>query len=337
MLLRLAFHLPGVTMKNLFFYIITVLIWGSTWIGIKFQLGTIDPMVSVGYRFALASLLLLFWCRLRKLPMRFSRQDHLFIALLGTFLFCLNYLLFYLAELHMASGLTAVIFSTILLMNMINGAIFLKSPLDIRVIVGGILGMLGIILVFLPEVSSFSLNSENMQAILLGVLATYLASLGNILSARNQKHHLPIVQTNAFGMAYGAAIMLAMAFFTGKHFQLIVSFEYLGSLVYLSIFGSIIAFGCYLTLIGNIGADRAAYATLLFPLVALAISTIWEGYQWTGSALFGVGFILCGNLLMLKRKRHQQSNDQMTHQNNAMVKETSPSANGLIPNTLEKP
>lgn len=300
-------------MKNLLFYSTTVLIWGSTWIGIKFQLGTVDPMVSVGYRFALAALLLLLWCRLRKLPMRFTRQDHLFIALQGTFLFCLNYLLFYLAELHLTSGLAAVIFSTILLMNVINGAIFLKSPLDIRVIGGGILGLFGIILVFMPEVSSFSLNSENMQAILFCVLATYLASLGNILSARNQKHHLPIVQTNAFGMGYGAAIMLVMAFLTGKHFQFVQSFEYLGSLVYLSIFGSIIAFGCYLALVGNIGAERAAYATLLFPLVALAISTVWENYEWTGSALFGVGFILCGNLLMLQRKKYQQSPGQTAH------------------------
>ncbi len=264
-------------------------------------------MVSVGYRFALAALILLLWCWLRNLPMRFTGKDHLFIALQGLLLFCLNYLLFYLAELHLTSGLAAVIFSTILLMNMINGAIFLRSPLDLRVIIGGAVGLCGIVLVFMPEVSSFSLNSENIRGILLSVLATYLASLGNILSARNQKHHLPIVQTNSFGMAYGALIMLAMAFFTGKHFQFVHTFEYLGSLVYLSIFGSIIAFGCYLALIGNIGADRAAYATLLFPLVALAISTVWEGYKWTNSALIGVGLILCGNLLMIQRKKHQQS------------------------------
>ncbi|MGB3223234.1 MAG: DMT family transporter [Desulforhopalus sp.] len=297
-------------MKNLFFYIMTVLIWGSTWIGIKLQLGIVDPMVSVGYRFALAALLLLLWCRMRNLPMLFTRKDHLFIALQGTFLFCFNYLLFYLAELHLTSGLAAVIFSTILLMNMINGSIFLKTPLDIRVITGGILGLSGIVLVFLPELTSFSFSSDKVRGILLCVLATYLASVGNILSARNQKNHLPIIQTNGFGMAYGAVIMLVLAFFTGKTFQFVQTFEYLGSLIYLSIFGTIIAFGCYLALIGNIGADRAAYATLLFPLVALAISTVWEGYQWTGSALFGVGLILCGNLLMIQRKRHQQSKDR---------------------------
>lgn len=290
-------------MKNFLFYILTILIWGSTWIAIKLQLGVVDPMVSVGYRFALAALLLLIWCRFRRLSMQFSRQDHLFIALQGLFLFCLNYLLFYLAELHLTSGLAAVIFSTILLMNIVNGALFLKTPLDIKVVIGGLLGLSGIVLVFKPEVSSFSLHSGNIRAILFCIVATYFASLGNILSARNQKHNLPVVQTNALGMAYGAFFMLTMALTSGKSFIIDPSIEYLGSMIYLAIFGSIIAFGCYLALVGNIGADRAAYATLLFPLVALGISTIWEGYMWTESAFMGLGLILCGNLLMLKRKK----------------------------------
>lgn len=292
-------------MKNLLFYLATVLIWGSTWIGIKLQLGVVEPMVSVGYRFSLAALLLLLWCRLRRLPMRFTFSDQLFIALQGVFLFALNYLLFYLAELHIASGLAAVIFSTILLMNMVNGALFLRSPIDLKVVAGGALGLGGIMLVFRPEISSFSLDNHGFRGILLCGLATFLASLGNILSARNQKHGLPIVQTNAYGMAYGAVLMLAMAVITGKSFQIDLSLSYLGALAYLAVFGSIIAFGCYLSLIGSIGADRAAYATLLFPLVALAISTIWENYHWTTSAICGVALILSGNLLMLQRNKRR--------------------------------
>lgn len=290
-------------MKYFLFYTATVLIWGSTWIGIKLQLGVVEPIVSVGYRFALAAIILLLWCWFRRLPMRFSAADHLCIALQGTFLFAINYLLFYLAELYIASGLAAVIFSTILLMNMLNGAIFLRSPIDMRVVAGGTLGLAGIVLVFRPEISSFTLENHGLRGILLCIAATFLASLGNILSARNQKNRLPVVQTNGYGMAYGAVLMLLLALFSGKSFQIDVSFSYLGSLFYLSVFGSIIAFGCYLSLIGNIGADRAAYATLLFPLVALAISTFWEGYHWTGSAICGVALILSGNLLMLQRKK----------------------------------
>lgn len=289
-------------MKNVLFYLATVLIWGSTWLGIKFQLGTVDPMVSVGIRFALAALLIIVWCKWKRLNLSFSSEDHLFMGLQGLFLFSLNYLLFYLAELELTSGLAAVIFSTILFMNVINGRIFLKTPIDGRVILGGILGLCGIILVFKQEVADFSLASDNFQAVLLCFFATYLASVGNIVSARNQKHNLPIIQTNGFGMAYGAIIMLALAFFSGKSFYLELTTLYLGSLFYLAVFGSIIAFGCYLTLVGNIGPERAAYATLLFPLVALAISTVCEDYCWTKAAAAGVLFILLGNLLMLGKK-----------------------------------
>ncbi len=296
-------------MKNFMFYTLTVLIWGSTWLAIKFQLGTIDPMVSVAYRFSLAAVLLLLWCRIFGLKMRFTKYEHLTIALQGIFLFALNYLLFYIAELHLTSGLAAVIFSTILVMNVVNGAIFLGTPFNSKVIAGGFLGLIGIMLVFRPEMSSFSFGDNGFYGVVLCFGATFLASLGNIISAYNQKKGLPIIQTNAYGMAYGAGLMLIMAIFSGKEFGFVFSAGYIGSLFYLAIFGSIVAFGCYLTLVGNIGADRAAYSTLLFPIVALVISTIWEDYQWTGSAIAGVSLILSGNLLMLK-KRKKQAVDQ---------------------------
>lgn len=290
-------------MKNFIFYAATVLIWGSTWIGIKLQLGEVVPVVSVMYRFGLASCILLVWCRFSDLNLRFKLREHTFMALQGLLLFGFNYLLFYLAELHLASGLAAVIFSLILPMNMINGFVFLKKPIDGRVVFGGILGITGIILVFRPEISAFSLENDGLLGVALSLAATFLASLGNITSAYNQKSGLPIVQTNGFGMGYGAIIMLLSALAFGQPFDFEVSFVYVGSLIYLALFGSVIAFGCYLTLVGNIGADRAAYATLLFPIVALAISTVWEDYQWTASAAIGVGLIMLGNLWMLRKEK----------------------------------
>lgn len=302
-------------MRNILFYIVTVAIWGSTWIAIKFQLGSVDPTLSVGYRFSLAAILLLLWCWVSRLPMRFSLVEHGFMLLQGIMLFSLNYLLFYLAEQQIASGLAAVIFSTVLLMNMVNGAIFLKSPLDRTVMAGGMLGLSGIVLVFRPEITSFTLNQGGLYGVFLCLFATYFASLGNILSARNQKNNLPIVQTNAIGMGYGALLMLGAAWLTGKPFLFETTVSYTLSLMYLAIFGSIIAFGCYLSLIGRIGADRAAYATLLFPLVALAISTIWEDYHWTGSAAAGVLLILTGNLLMLRlRTQNPHRNSSRSRQ-----------------------
>lgn len=291
-------------MKNFLFYTATVFIWGSTWIAIKMQLGSVDPMVSVAYRFTLASALLFVWCKVFRLPMAFSRKQHFFMAIQGLLLFGFNYLLFYLAELYIASGLAAVLFSTILVMNVINSALFLNKPIERKVIAAGLLGLSGIILVFRPEISSFSFANNGLRGISLCVAATLLASFGNIASAYNQKNNnLPIVQTNAFGMGYGALALLVIAVISGKPFTVEPTLMYLGSLVYLAVFGSIVAFGCYLALVGNIGADRAAYATLLFPLVALAISTIWEGYKWTPEATVGMVLILAGNVLMVHKGR----------------------------------
>jgi len=288
-------------MKNILFYTLTVLIWGSTWIGIKFQLGSVDPIVSVAYRFSLAAIVLMLWCTLRRLNMRFTIKDHLFMALQGTFLFALNYWLFYVSELYITSGLAAVIFSLVLILNLINGAIFLRSPFNAKIIVGGVFGLCGIMLVFKPELNAFHWEDKAVLGIMTAFSATLLASFGNIISARNQKNGLPVVQTNAWGMTYGALLMLTIAAISGRTFVFDLSLEYVGALIYLAVFGSIVAFGCYLSLLGRIGAARAAYATLLFPIVALIISTIWEGYHWSGEAFAGVGLILSGNLFMMKK------------------------------------
>ena len=287
--------------QNVLLYVVTILIWGSSWLAIKFQLGSVDPMVSVAYRFLLASGISWLFCRLSGRSMRFGLRDHGFMFLQGASLFALNYWLFYLSELTLTSGLAAVIFSTIVVMNMLNGAIFLKNRLEFRVMAGACLGLLGIMLVFWPEVTDFESGSNNLIAAALAVLATFLASLGNIASARNQRKGIPVVQANTFGMTYGALLMLGLSLGTGQEFTFELTITYVSSLVFLSVFASIIAFWSYLTLLGRVGVERAAYVTLLFPLVALAISTVAEGYQWTVFGVAGILLILSGNLLIHKR------------------------------------
>ena len=287
--------------QNVLLYVVTILIWGSSWLAIKFQLGVVDPMVSVAYRFLLASGISWIYCRYFGLQLSFRLRDHGFMFLQGVSLFALNYWLFYISELTLTSGLAAVIFSTIVVMNMLNGAIFLKNRLELRVVIGAVLGLSGIILVFWPEVSDFETGSENFFAATLAVLATFLASLGNIASARNQREGIPVIQSNTYGMTYGALLMLVLAWSTGREFNFELTVSYVSSLVFLSVFASIIAFWSYLTLLGRVGVERAAYATLIFPLVALGISTIFEGYQWSAYALIGIVLILGGNLLILKR------------------------------------
>lgn len=291
------------TMANVLFYSMTVLIWGSTWLAIKFQLGLIDPALSVAYRFALAALMLFAWCFARRLPLRFTKREHLFIAMQGVFLFAANYLLFYLAELQITSGLAAVVFSTIVVMNLVNGRLFLGTPIELKVLVGGALGLVGLVLLFWPDMASTDFSGPVISGLLLSFAATYLASIGNILSARNQRCKLPVVQTNAFGMAYGSLVMSLLVLVSGATIAIETTAPYLASLVYLALFGSVIAFGCYLSLVGRIGAGRAAYATLLFPVVALGLSTIWEGYAWSLPGVCGIALILTGNYLAMARKK----------------------------------
>ena len=286
-------------MKNFILFSASAIIWGSTWLAIKFQLGLVDPIISVSYRFILASFILLVFCRISGLNLKYNFKEHLFFALQGFFLFGINYWLVYLAEVHLPSGLVAVVFSMIIFFNIFNGAIFIGSPIRVRVIAGAALGIVGIGLVFKQELLSFSLSSDNSLALVIAGLGALTASLGNITSVHNQKIDLPVIQTNAFGMMYGALFMLIISLIMGKHFSFEISYAYISSLLYLSVFGSIIAFTCYLTLLGKIGADKAAYVTLIIPVIALILSTIFEEYTWTLYAFIGVALILIGNMLVL--------------------------------------
>lgn len=282
-------------------YVITVLIWGSTWFAITLQLDIVHPIWSVAYRFALAAILLIIFCVLTRRRLHFTWQDHGFMALQGVLLFSLNYILFYFAIEHLTSGLVAVVFSTIVFMNIMNGALLFSTPVRGRVVAGASLGLVGITLVFWPELAGFEVSSAGFRSIGLSIVATWVASLGNMAALRNQRRGLPVVESNAFGMAYGAAFTVAAAAIIGAELRFEWSFGYVGSLVYLAVFGSVVAFGCYISLLGRIGADRAAYAGVLFPIVALGVSTLLEGYHWSVPALIGVGMVLAGNLLVLAR------------------------------------
>ncbi|WP_428609505.1 DMT family transporter [Sedimenticola sp.] len=284
-------------------YFAAVFIWGSTWYAIKFQLGNVPPELSVAYRFALAALILFVWCLLRGLPLRFDRREHLWMALQGLMLFCLNYLIFYWATAELTSGLIAVIFSTIVLMNIVNSALFFRKPVDASMVMGALIGLVGITLVFWPEVASLQQSGGALKGLVLSLIGTFVASLGNMISARNQARRLPVIQSNAFGMAYGALILCLYALVQGGEFVYDGTLAYNLSLLYLALFGSVLAFGSYLTLLGRIGPEKAAYATVLFPLVALGISTLFEHYHWSLMAAGGVTLVVLGNVLIIMPKR----------------------------------
>lgn len=283
-------------------YLVAILIWGSSWFVITFQIGEVHEAVSVFYRFLLAAFLMLFYCVLTKKRMRFSLRQHVFIALQGGFLFCLNYVLIYYGTAYISSGLVAVAFSTLAVWNIFNGVVFLKKPVQPLVLLGALIGLIGIALVFSHEfaVARDELSSEKIwTGLILILFSAYSASLGNIISARNQADGLPVLQTNAFGTLYGSLILFIYALAVNADFNIQWTVPFTISLLYLSVFGTIVAFGAYLSLIGKIGADKAAYAMVVFPVVALLISTVFENFIWTPLALLGVALVVVGNVVVV--------------------------------------
>ena len=222
------------------------------------------------------------------------------MALQGFFLFGFNYLFVYLSEQYLTSGLVAAAFSILIFLNILFAAIILKNKIRFKVMFGAILGVSGIVLIFKEEFITLDLSNDNFIGLLYCFVAIILASLGNITSAYNQRQKLPIIQTNMFGMIYGSIALLVVAILTGSDFVFDTTWPYLVSLLYLSVMGSIIAFGAYIKLIGNIGPDKAAYVILIAPIIALFISYYFEGFQWTPYSVSGTFLILTGNLISLK-------------------------------------
>lgn len=277
------------------------LIWGSTWFAITFQLGEVPPLFSIAYRFLLSGVVLLAYARVRRLDLRFSWEQHGWIALQGLLLFGFNYWAMYEAEHYLTSGLVAVVFSTLIFLNMLFGTLLLGNPLRKRVLAGALLGLLGTTLIFRPEVTALNFSDAAVLGLTIGMAGVVSASLGNITSARNQRQALPVVPTTAFGMLYGGTLMFGIALVLGEPLVFGTSAAYLLSLAYLVVFGSVIAFGSYLTLIGRIGPDQAAYVAIFTPVIALLLSFLFEGYQPTGSAGVGVLLIVVGSVVALRR------------------------------------
>jgi drug/metabolite transporter (DMT)-like permease len=279
-------------------------IWGSTWLAIKYQLGVVAPEASVVYRFAAAGALLVAFCLAAGRPLRFSRRDHAFLALQGGLLFGLNYVSVYVAEQYVASGLVAVVFSMIVFMNPIGMRIvFGAPPLTARILLAAALGVGGVALLFLPDLVAAARGGGAALGVAYGIAGTFIASLGNLAAIRNQRAGIPIVQGNAWGMLYGALAAGAVALAQGVAFTFDLRPAYLLSFAYLVLAGSIAAFGAYLSLLRKVGAGPAAFVGVATPVVALALSTAFEGYRWTGVALAGVVLAVAGNLLALRPSR----------------------------------
>jgi len=303
-------------MNNISLYLLTVLIWGSTWIAVEFQIPTsaVDPNgqiigssvaaeVSIVYRYAIASIVIFLWCWVKKLNLKFSLKTHLVFLALGILMFGLNYICVYVGQGYITSALMAIIFSMVSWMNILNARLFFGTRSGPRVIFGAALGMLGLCLMFWPSIKDLSLSDGTVIGAMIGMFGAYLASLGNMVSQATQKRTLPVMETNAWAMLYGGLFTALISLGCGHTFTMDWSFPYIASLLYLAVFGTVIAFWAYLTLLGRIGANKAGYATIAFPVIAILLSVLFEDLSITATLLVGLLLVLAGNLSILNRKR----------------------------------
>ncbi|CCQ11356.1 Permease of the drug/metabolite transporter (DMT) superfamily [Pseudoalteromonas luteoviolacea B = ATCC 29581] len=286
-------------MKSLILYLSTVLIWGSTWLAIEFQLGEVNEVVSLFYRFAIAAVCMWAFVWLKRKPMQFPLKDHGFFMLLAVGNFGLNYLFLYWAQGYLTSAMASIAFSLLLVFNIINTKIWFKKPIAKRIYFGAGLGVLGIISLFWQDLRTFNLANGAVVGLLLALAGTLCASFGNMVSVRNSANQISVIQGNAWGMLYSAILLGLYVLFSGHSFIVHAAQSYWLSLGYLAVFGTVIAFACYFSLLRSIGPEKASYVIVLFPLVAVVLSTWFEGFEWHEHTFIGFTLVLLGNALVL--------------------------------------
>ena len=290
-------------------YALVVVIWGTTWMAMKLQLGAVPLEVSIAYRFALATVVLFAWLALTR-QWRVPRGRAVPRVLgQGLCLFSLNFVCFMHASETLASGLIAVVFSSASLWNALLARLIYGRKLAPNVVAGGVLGLVGLIALFAPELRLGSQHAS-LHGLLWALGGTLCFSCGNMLSASLQGLGYKPLHTNAWGMLAGTVLISTYALAAGLPWRIDTSGQYVGALLYLAIPGSVIAFTAYLNLVGRLGPEKAAYATVLFPIVALNISALAEGYQWTPLGIAGLVLVMAGNLLVFRPPRWLQAKAQ---------------------------
>lgn len=280
-----------------------VFAWSTSWIALKAQVGVVAPEVSVFWRFLLAAPLTFAYAKITGSHLAFPKRVHLGFMAMGALIFSSNFILFYYGAAYLPSGLLSVVFSLASVLNLLLAFVLFRERISLRVAFGGLAGFLGVALMFQPEIMKAGAASSG--TVLLGLALCAIGTLcfcsGNMISSRLQRHGIPVIGATAWGMAYGTLWAGFLGLVTGDRFELEWTPLYFGSLAWLVLVSTVLAFLTYLTLLGRIGAARAGYATVLFPAFALLISSVVEGYVFTPLALIGLALVAFGNLLVLRR------------------------------------
>ncbi|PSJ42290.1 DMT family transporter [Allosphingosinicella deserti] len=289
--------------KVLFPFLLVTCIWGSTWLVIRDQLGIVPAAWSVTYRFTIAAAAMFAYARWTGASLRIGREGHMLALLFGIPQFCLNFNFVYAAEHHITSGLVAVVFALLLVPNSIFGWLFLKQRLTGGFLVGSLVAVAGVALLFVQELrASATSRSEVLIGIGVTLLGVLSASSSNVLQGTERLRTRPISAMLAWGMFYGVLCDAAIAWILHGAPVVEMRAGYWAGLVYLGLLASAIAFTLYFGIIRAIGPARAAYSSVLIPIIAMALSTLFEDYHWSPLAVAGGVLALAGLVIALRSR-----------------------------------
>lgn len=279
---------------------VCALIWGTTWYAITWQLGVVDPIVSVVWRFGLAALVLFAGCLIARQPVRLNKAQHLAAIGQGAFVFALSYAFVYQSEERVASAIVAVIFAALAFLNLILFRVVGGQKASPAAWLGAGLGVLGVIVLSGSEMIAADMGRHALVGIGMAVVAVMSSALGNFFSWKGQQAGSPVLGSTAWAMAYGTAMLAIYGFATGVEWGIEMTAGYLISLLYLAVFGSVVAFAVYFWVARTRGYALASYISALTPPIAMLVSVLFEGARFGWPALAGLLLVLSGQALLIR-------------------------------------
>lgn len=291
------------TLLGIIGVLICAVIWGTTWYAITLQLGTVPPLASIVWRFGLAAAVLFLGCRIAGLRLRLTRAQHLAALGQGLFAFSISYSFTYASEGLVASAIVAVTFASLTFINLVLFRVAAGQKAAAASWGGAILGLIGVAVLSGGEVLGAGFDRRAALGVGLALIATTASAFGNFFAWKGQTHGSTAIPSTAWAMAYGTGLLAVYGLATGVEFSIDPTFTYVGSLLYLSLFGSVIAFGLYFTIARMIGYAMASYISALTPPIAMLVSVLFEGARFGWPALAGLVLVLSGQALLIRAPR----------------------------------
>ncbi len=278
-------------------------IWGTTWFAITLQLGVVDPIVSISARFGLAAAVLFVGCLLTRRSLKAPWRAHVMFAGQGLFTFAIDYAFVYWAEQRVASAVVAVIFAALALVNLLLFRFAIGQKAAHGAWMGAALGLLGVFVLSGAELLRADLDPAAVTGVAFAMIGVGGAAIGNVFAWKGQQMGMKILPATAWAMAYGTGFLVLYGLMTGVEWRLELTPQYLWSLIYLSIMGSVVAFVIYFWVARNAGYALASYISALTPPIAMLVSVLFEDARFGLAALLGLLLVLGGQGLLIRANR----------------------------------